>query len=494
MVNSTDADRAAAQRRNHAAKARATADPVAVIETAAGDVVFLAGLDYLAGSRFENQENVSDKDKADRENARLVYVFLASWATTDFISDTERLDRARLVCDLLMGLPTPSNKLVCMLAWAVERMDAKPYHPKNRGNLPALHRVVKTEAETLMPGTGIAGNSAEQDGTMLPMVELQPAIKHCPSWILNLYNQAGYREKDRTKRQGGNGAPWALRLLTGAMLHLPLELRDGNWQRLHFPLEEVEGWLHRRDPETKSVIWRNRARDFHLLPEALKKINRSLGWVDIGKMYVACVFVSAIPKTPDAPGVEFTIRIPGSAARGARIEWPALREYGRISPTLFSAYLSACAFMHNSARKGHPITAEIGRPILDKDGRSIRKREGGTVVRSKTALTENPAAKFVPKLTDYDLTRLIGLEEDNRKHRLRARRAFEQLHQDGRIDLRNETERGRNRWKIFGVHSSQGNQTASCGNKAASCGNKAASCGNKAASCGNKAASCGNET
>ena len=254
---------------------------------------------------------------------------------------------------------------------------------------------------------------------MLPMIELQPAATHCPSWLLNLYDKAGGDLMCQ-----GRGAPWGLRLLTGAMLSLPIERRDGTWQRLIFPLHEVEGWLHPRDPDTGQVIWRNRARDFHRLPEALQEINKTLGWVDVGEMFIGCVFATAIPKTPNAAGVEFTIRIPRSAAAGARIDWPTLRRYGRESAPLFRAYLSACALMHKSARKGHPITAEIAAPIVDEDGRTVRHKGDGAVARSRTARIANPAVKFVPKLTDYDLTRLIGFTETDRKHRFLARRAF----------------------------------------------------------------------
>ena len=59
----------------------------------------------------------------------------------------------------------------------------------------------------------------------------------------------------------------------------------------------------------------------------------------------------------------------------------------------------------------------------------------GRIVRSTTETVPNPAAKFVGKLTDDDVRRLVGLHAQHHENRKRARAALERLDGDGVIDL-----------------------------------------------------------
>ena len=152
---------------------------------------------------------------------------------------------------------------------------------------------------------------------------------------------------------------------------------------------------------------------------------------------VAMLFPSVIPRSPEDPLVEFTIRIPSAAAHGARIDWPILCQYGTESAALYRAYLSAIAYMDRSAHHGHAITAEIGAPLMLQDGKP-KRRKGGVIVRSTEEKMVNPAARFVAPLTVTDLARLIGFDGDNRQRRHDARRAFERLADDGVIDLQRD--------------------------------------------------------
>ena len=144
-----------------------------------------------------------------------------------------------------------------------------------------------------------------------------------------------------------------------------------------------------------------------------------------------------MPRASCDPMVEFTVRIPASAAYGARADWQLLCRYGAVSAPLYRAYLSTVAYFDHSARAGHPITADIAAPVLNDDG-NPKRRKGGQIVRSAHDTEPNPAARFVRPLTDADLARMIGFDGDNRKHRLRARKAFEDLDADGVIDLQRE--------------------------------------------------------
>ena len=60
----------------------------------------------------------------------------------------------------------------------------------------------------------------------------------------------------------------------------------------------------------------------------------------------------------------------------------------------------------------------------------------------------NPTARFVPTLMASDFARMIGFDAEDRRHRSKAREAFERLAEDGVIDLLPE---GRREWWILGV-------------------------------------------
>ncbi len=178
-------------------------------------------------------------------------------------------------------------------------------------------------------------------------------------------------------------------------------------------------------------------RDWHRLPEALNRMKRDLGYVPVDGGRIALVFPSVIPDSMNFPVVEFTVRIPASAASGARVDWNRLRQYRLGSAALYRAYLAAVAFMDRAAHHGHGITAEIAPPVLGPDGKPLRDK-GGKIERSLTETIPNRHAHFVKALDDRDLTRMIGLDPDSRDHRYKARRAFERLATDGVIDLRKD--------------------------------------------------------
>ena len=142
----------------------------------------------------------------------------------------------------------------------------------------------------------------------------------------------------------------------------------------------------------------------------------------------------SMPRASCDPMVEFTVRIPASAAYGARADWQLLCRYGAVSAPLYRAYLSTVAYFDHSARAEHPITADIAAPVLNDDG-NPKRRKGGQIVRSAHDTEPNPAARFVRPLTDADLARMIGFDGDNRDHRRQARQAFERLDADGIVDM-----------------------------------------------------------
>jgi hypothetical protein len=338
----------------------------------------------------------------------------------------------------LLGLwPDLRHPLAAMVqAWQGRIKAADPFNPVKRASLPRLQGM--GEGELRLPGFPPSLGAPRQ-------LELfAPAITSCPSWLLWLYDAAG----GEWMAPGGR-APWAMRLFIGALLHLRIVDRDGDWHTLRFSalppgkgppkLPSIEPWLHPGG-------WSNRRRDWHRLPAALDVIRERLSYVPVpGLGSVALLMPSVIPRTPADPIVEFSIRIPAVAAKGARVEWPTLCRYGQESATLYRAYLSAIAYLDRSASKGHGITAQIGAPVLNNDGRP-RRRKGGEIVRSAGKLVPNPAARYVGALTSADMVSMIGLDPESKERRRDTRRAFKRLGADGVIDFQEE---GRDSFRIF---------------------------------------------
>ena len=305
--------------------------------------------------------------------------------------------------------------------WRKRTLAVEPYRPKRRASLPRLHRI---EDEARLPD--FPSDTSAPPRQQMDLFHLEPMIAGCPSWLLWLYDKAGGESMAQ-----GRGAPWPLRLFVGALLHLAIHNRDGEWHALRFPTEQVIAWLH---PDG----WANKRRDWKRLPAALDAMRERLAYVDVrGLGSVAMLVPSVIPRAPGDPLVEFTVRIPQVAAQGASIDWPTLCQYGKESAALYRAYLSAIAFMDRAAHKGHGITKMIGMPEVDDRGK-LKRRKGGALVRSSTELIDNKAARYVKALDDRDLTRMIGFDPDNRSLRQNAREAFERLHADKVIDLQRE--------------------------------------------------------
>ena len=268
----------------------------------------------------------------------------------------------------------------------------------------------------------------------LTLPGFEPAVGGCPSWLLWLYDQAGGESLAQ-----GRGAPWALRLFVGVLLHVSVRDRDGSWRSLRFETDEVVCWLHPRG-------WSNRRRDWARLPDALEAM-KQIAYVPVpGIGSVALLFPSVIPRLSSDPLVEFTVRIPSSAARGARIDWRRLCRYGADSAALYRAYLSVCATMDGVAFKGAPITRRIGAPVLNSDGQP-RRRQGGAIVRRSDDSIPHPRAAMAPVWTDEDAARFIGWDPTNRFRRRDARGALERLSHDRVIDLERL---GDGRFRLFG--------------------------------------------
>ena len=222
-----------------------------------------------------------------------------------------------------------------------------PYRPVNRANLPDLTR--RTRELPDLPTL-----PAERGTLWLP--GLEPTADACPSWLLSLWDRAGGQSLAQ-----GRGAPWALRLWIGALLHVAVRDRTGRPVTLPFRVRDVAAWLH---PDG----WRNRWRDWKRLPAALD----SLGSLRVplpvvgpaGRETTGMVALVSAPVVPrdwrdgNAP-VYLDVRIPPEGAAGSRLDWPTLCRYGADSAGLYRAYLAVTAWMHRTAYRGAPITRQI---------------------------------------------------------------------------------------------------------------------------------------
>ena len=299
--------------------------------------------------------------------------------------------------------------------------------PQRGAGLPRFQYVSGVEALAL-PGFDAPMPGSVHSQEVLPGFDITP-VSGCPSWLLSLYDQAG----GETERPG-RGAPLDLRVFVGALLSVPETARDGRDVRIPITVGELADWLYPNGWDRS-----NRRRGWESFRQSLKNLDRLRVPIEVDGHVVGVQVVNAfvIPRSWDRGQASVVLRvaIPASAARGARVNWDRLRVYGAESAPLYRAYLSACAVLDYSARNGHGITQQIGAATLDQHGKPLRRKDG-RIIRSQTETVPNPAAKFVGKLTDDDVRRLVGLHAQHHENRKRARAALERLGNDGVIDLR----------------------------------------------------------
>ncbi len=335
--------------------------------------------------------------------------------------------------------PIPHYAQTLIDMWQRSPRKAEPFVPKNKGSIPRLARVTKGEVDTLpvLPRM-YGGADIDESSNQLELLPSAIAPKGDAFWLVRLFQAVG-----GTTMRRGKGAPWELRLFIGALLHLGVAQRDGQWHTLDIPTADVIRWLHGDE-------WQNKRRDWHKLPEALFAIRNGLNAVAVpGIGSVQIMSVPVIPLVPTDPLVRFAVMVPPSAAHGIKIDWPTMCAYGKVSAPIFCAYLASQAALDVSAHKGSAITRTIGAPVRDADGKTLRRK--GRVKRDHGKQVANPAAQFVRSYSKHDLTRMAGMDPSNKVHRHRALAAFEHLHNDGVIEMH----RDGNHWRIFARHPQQ---------------------------------------
>ena len=331
--------------------------------------------------------------------------------------------RRRAKCeDLLRQLAdTPSgHDGLSLLAAACEAIRLPSNDPTRE--LPRFSRVSDKEARTL-PGFEV-GSPPVRDAILPGFDGVASSV---PSWLLSVYDQAGGKTEAR-----GRGAPWPLRLFVGALLSLPIEFRDGRQQLMPLTTRELARWL-------LPGGWDRRPAAFERLRRALRDLDRLRipvpveGTSGMSLRLVDCVGLPLAYDRGRGP-VVLRVSIPAGAARGARVEWERLTQYGAESAPLYRAYLSAVAVLDYSARAGRALTPHVPSPLRDTHG-NPQRRKGGAIVRSKVTMMPNPAGRFVRWLSPDDVRAMVGLAADTRTNVKRARDALEHLEADGVVAI-----------------------------------------------------------
>ena len=320
------------------------------------------------------------------------------------------------ICLVRVLRETPAGAGRHALAVVVEAggvpLAVTPFRPIIRASLPSLHRVTQDAAGAL-PAVIPAASA-----TPCALPDTEPIVRACASWLLSIFDQTGARHM-----RGGRGAPWAMRLWIGALLHTPVEERIGKPVSLAFPVPEVVSWLHPHG-------WANSRRrgewtTFRTALEQLGtlRIPTPAGWIGL-------VSTRVIPdRWDDDRDIVFETRIPAQARTGARVDWPTLCTYGVESTLLYRGYLSICAFLDRSAYHGQPMPAFIHPPIHRPAGNRRPRRRGRRLVRDATRLVEHPMTDRNRPLTDHDVVRMFGLT-DGGSNRRRARVAVRRFIDD----------------------------------------------------------------
>ena len=173
----------------------------------------------------------------------------------------------------------------------------------------------------------------------------------------------------------------------------------------------------------------NRRRDWHRFPEALHAVDRLRVYVP-GVGDVRLIGVDTIPQKPTDSIVDFRVRIPRTAAHGARIELADTVQVppGVIRPVSRLPVRGGAHGPDGPQRRTHyqadrSPDSEGGRPTEAEARRADYARHHGPDC--------SPQAGMAPAFTDADLARAIGLDPGKRYNLKRARGAFEQLEADG---------------------------------------------------------------
>ena len=342
--------------------------------------------------------------------------------------------------------------------WHAARLrEATPFFPKARAVLPRFDRSTIEEARLLS-----AREPAPDGSGQLELLHTDDVVESCPTWLLGMYLRAVSLRTGRKLGSTRSGMPWSFTLTIGGVAHFAISDRrkqapDG--RDLRFTLETLNGkpgiidWIHPKG-------WGSRRRDWARLDEAFEETPSYRVTVDDRRYSVVTAYGLPRVYSPSAR-VTLNVRVPPSAAHGARFDWHRYHVDYAKRATLQRALLSTAGLLDRTASRGNPLTRRVLEPVLDEDGKPKRERIIGRDGKPKRdeqgryrtralytgRVVPNPLLGSIQPavLPDQHLALFLGMP-NTRSSRQDAKSAIETLHADDVIDL----ERVPNGYRIFG--------------------------------------------
>ena len=351
------------------------------------------------------------------------------------------------------GVPDGHPLTPLVRAWQCRVRDAAPFRLRWTGSLPRFDRTTVDEARLLAsmeapgPGEPVQGELLHTDDV----------VDSCATWLLEMFHRAVSVRTGRDLKQTGWGMPWSFTVVIGGLAHFGIADRRV-WAPMGrgvgpFTMDEIIGWIHPHG-------WNNRRRDWNKLDAAFEELPSYRVTVDGYRCWVVAGDLPAA-YSPKAE-LRLTVRVPPSAAYGARFSWPAYRVTYAKRATMQRAVLSTASLLDKTAHRGNPLTRLVRDPVLDADGNPKRERiigrDGKPARDARGRYRTRPVfvpGKLVPNpllgqihpalLPDKHTALFLGMA-DTRSNRRDAKAALETLNADGVIDL----ERVPNGFRVFG--------------------------------------------
>ena len=402
------------------------------------------------GRDIQYEPGQSDAEWRAAVQARVTPEASEAWTAFYSVVVTHRVwQAARRVNDKLKHPLGPQ-----MAAWlAAQREAAEPYRPRVRASLPRFDRTHLDEARLLAHQQ--AGPIATESG-QFELLHADDVVDSCPAWLLGMFRRAVSVRTGRELGSTRGGMPWSFTLTIAGLAHYGIRDRV-RWapygRDLPFEIDEAIGWLH---PDG----WGNRRRDWSRLDAAFEETPSYRVTVEGERFSVVMAYGLPAVYSPQAR-VTLNVRVPPSAAHGARFDWYRYHVAYSKRATHQRALLATAGLLDRTAHHGNPLTRWVREPALDPDGNPIREnvkdRDGNPRRKPNGHYVTRPVftGELVPNpllgsiqpaiLPDKHLALFLGMTNTG-KNRHDAKAALRDLERDGVIDL----ERVPNGFRVFG--------------------------------------------
>lgn len=407
--------------------------------------------DLPNGRDIQDEPGGSYDERFDAVQARVAPEAREAWAALYTVLLPHRTWQAAIEAkpDAKLGHPLAP----AMSAWlAAQRETVEPFRPRVRASLPRFDRTTVDEARLL----AYQQSALDVGPGQIALLHADDVVDSCPAWLLGMFRRAVSVRTGQGLGSTRGGMPWSFTLTIGGLAHYDIRdrLRWAPFGRdLLFGVDETIGWLHPGG-------WKNRRRDWATLDAAFEETPSYRVTVDGERFSVVSAYGLPAVYSPEAR-VTLNVRVPPSAAHGARFDWNRYHVAYAKRAAHQRALLATAGLLDRTAHRGNPLTRLVREPVLDADGeprREIVKGRDGKPRRKPNGqyetrpvfsgnLVPNPLLGSVQPaiLPDKHLALFLGMA-DSGKNRHDAKAALLDLERDGVIDL----ERVPNGFRVFG--------------------------------------------